>query len=224
MKKVNKYWCLNILCFICGAILASVVTAKICGRYKIQAGHEVALQIAKEIRRYDDFSLNTLKMCEFDRFQLRNIVKEGDSLVYETRWVRVGRVAVDYYYIEGDSVYWSNAYEETRKHVPAIQGADAATFMVARGTDYAKDKNHVYYPDGINYWDDYDDEWQEGRPSPVHVVKGADPNTFRCLGYSFAMDDSCMYFEGRPIFRNSLLLNPVNCLIFNSIYASIFAG
>ncbi len=224
MKKVYKYLCFNILCFICGAILASVVTATICRQCEIKAGREVTLQIAKEIGRYDDFSLNTLNMCEFDRFQLRNIVKVGDSLVYETRWQNVRSRSIDYYYIEGDSVYWSNAEYETRKNVPAIKGADAVSFMVAKGTDYAKDKNHVYYPKDINYWDDYDEEWPAGMPTPVHIVEGADPATFRCLGYSFAMDDHSMYFEGRPIFRNSLLLNPVNCLIFDSIYASIIAG
>lgn len=208
----------NLICFALGAISSTLITIVVLRSGSASCRTDGATEDSVEL-----YNINGEDICEFDRMQLNNIVRDGDSLTYLTRWVKVESEMIDYYYRQGDSVYWSNAYQETRKNVPAIQGADAETFMVAKGTDYAKDKNNVYYPEGINYWDNYDSEWPEGRISPIRIVQGADPKTFRCLGYSFAMDKTQMFFEGRYICWNPLLFNPENCRIFNSIWSSMSA-
>lgn len=208
----------NLIFFALGAVIASLVTIVLFHVYSVSKSDNNTDIIAERFKFLIEDGT-----CEFDRMQLKNIVRDGDSLIYLTRWVKVGAEEIDYYYRQGDSVYWSNTDKETRKNVPAIPGADAETFMVAKGTDYAKDKNNVYYPEGINYWDDYSD-WPEGMPSPVKIVQGADPETFSCLGYSFAKDKSKMFFEGRYIWWNSLLLNPENCRIFDCIWGSMAAA
>lgn len=73
---------------------------------------------------------------------------------------------------------------------------DIPTFKVCKNSDYAKDKNTVYYPiDTIhlvsdNFWIIYTDNF---------IVEGADPNTFKYIGDGYAVDKYNMYYRGEVV-------------------------
>lgn len=147
-----------------------------------------------------------------------------DSIKDMTKWVKVGSRRIGYYYRKGDKVYWSDA--EINHHdefVPPIAEADAETFVIAVGTNYAKDKNHVYWwsydEDIIEY-----DEWPDGGESPVEILKGADPKAFRSLGSGFACDESKMYFEGEEIEWDDRFFDPAVCRLVGSMWGTNGSG
>ncbi len=77
-----------------------------------------------------------------------------------------------------------------------MEGVDTSTFQVFPGSNYAKDKNGVYYPlervcvDGANWGVCY---------CTKYVVPGADPASFTYLGNSYASDKKNVYFGGHVI-------------------------
>lgn len=74
---------------------------------------------------------------------------------------------------------------------------DASSFEVARGTGYAKDDKHVYYP----YYTYFVDTEIDGF-GPVfegYVVDGADPETFKYIGNGYGIDKNRMYLRGEEI-------------------------
>ena len=137
-----------------------------------------------------------------------NLGRIPDSIKDMTEWVSVSTKRVNNYYRKGDFVYWSDAYiNQNDEYVPKISGADANTFMIDIGSQYAKDQNNVY-------WWEYDedvleyDEWPAGHYSPVEIIKGADSRTFRSLGSGFACDKNTMYFRGRKIEWDNRFFDP----------------
>ncbi|WP_028979849.1 DKNYY domain-containing protein [Sporocytophaga myxococcoides] len=93
------------------------------------------------------------------------------------------------YFRRGSEVYCGDV--EYNDH--PMKGADTASFEVYLGTEYARDKNKVYYPIQINC--------QEGRDYGVcyctdYIVKNADPGTFNYLGNEFGSDKNFAFYSG----------------------------
>lgn len=76
-----------------------------------------------------------------------------------------------------------------------LENVDVSTFEIWKNSDYARDKNRVYYPinftciefengDGMCFYDEY-------------VVENANPNTFEYLGKEYAKDDKSFFFKGK---------------------------
>lgn len=78
-------------------------------------------------------------------------------------------------------------------NIEPLKNIDVKTFQVLPGTEYAKDKNNVYFPleticidykdCGVCYFDQI-------------IIEGANPKTFRYLGKEYATDDNLVFFRG----------------------------
>ena len=137
------------------------------------------------------------------RFENRDI----DAIKDMAEWLSVDTADIDCYYRIGDKVYWSQDLKEYREHNPPIAEADANTFVIANGTHYAKDKDHVYYPIGM--YDGFEIDligWPE--ESWAKIIEGADPATFKYIGHGIAADKDNMYYKGERIMWDNELLDP----------------
>ena len=135
-------------------------------------------------------------------------VPDGDSVKYNTRWLPVLNRRVDNYYRVDKKIYWSDAECYSSTNDPAVENADAETFQIAFGTGYAKDKNHVYYPLAPYITDELYEYMPNLSKSPVGIVHGANPETFRCLGYGFATDGNLMFYNGEQIQWDNAYFDP----------------
>lgn len=106
-----------------------------------------------------------------------------------------------YYRIEG-SIYGTteNNCSCAIKYNSPLE-VDVATFLIAKGNDYAKDKNQVYFPislrtvDFLPGFEDCDDATYITR----YVVQNADSKSFKYLGDGYAIDKHHMYKNGERI-------------------------
>ncbi len=96
-----------------------------------------------------------------------------------------------------------------------LQGVDIPSFEVCKGSGYAKDRNHVYYPiritceDGLIEDSDGGEREYGGCYFQEYVIEGSDPATFNYLGNGYAVDKANMYLNGKIItWDNSVLENP----------------
>lgn len=85
-------------------------------------------------------------------------------------------------------------------------GADIETFRVCKGSEYAKDKYHVYYPqneicfDGIKVNDEIGEyEGCGGTVAEKIVLKGAKPSQFKYIGNGYAVSGNKMFHDGEVI-------------------------
>lgn len=83
-----------------------------------------------------------------------------------------------------------------------LEGADAFSFEVCKGSLYARDRDHVYYPImkmGVNI----DSLWGSvTRFSEVYGrvrIDKADPKTFKYIGDGYGIDKKHMYYNGEEI-------------------------
>lgn len=77
-----------------------------------------------------------------------------------------------------------------------LKEVDIPSFVVCKGSGYAKDNKHVYYPLSVTceegtefsgcYFEDY-------------IVEDADPDTFKYIGNGYAVDHNNMFYEGKVI-------------------------
>lgn len=84
--------------------------------------------------------------------------------------------------------------------------ADIETFRVCIGSEYAKDKHHVYYPQDRLCVDGFkeDEETGEyeacgGTVAKKMILKGAKPSQFKYIGNGFAVSGNKMYHNGEMI-------------------------
>lgn len=77
-----------------------------------------------------------------------------------------------------------------------IPYVDMPTFKVCKGTNYAKDKNRVYYPLSYSFWDGMD---CGGENIDEYIILTADPETFKYLGNDYAIDRHNMYYKGEIV-------------------------
>lgn len=105
------------------------------------------------------------------------------------------------FWLEADVRKWSSILKNDE-----IKGADCETFEVCRGTQYAKDKNKVYYPRHV--WCNYIDigntplskiDIMVYSYADEHVVEGASPESFKYIGNGYAIDRKHMYEAGDEI-------------------------
>lgn len=87
-----------------------------------------------------------------------------------------------------------------KKHIkemlPHLENSDYKSFQICIGSKYAKDKYQVYYPiESICF----DGEDIGGCYFTEYIIKDADPNTFKYIGYGFAMDEKNIYRYGKKI-------------------------
>lgn len=123
-------------------------------------------------------------------------------------WVKLEEgKSIDGYILNNNHIYGGEFdYVKDLKGIPPLEGVDIKTFEVCKGSGYARDKNHVYYPirilacDGEGY----------GYLCYVeYIVKTnyfyglvsiyANPHSFKYIGNGYAVDGSTMYYRGRKL-------------------------
>ena len=123
-------------------------------------------------------------------FQPSGIIDRTEEFSGKNTWVSLGHnERIDgYTRINGD-IYGG----EIACNVKPLKNIDIKTFEVLAGTQYAKDKNHVYYPITITCIDYVD--CGVCYYSKV-LVADANPANFRYLGKDYATDGKHVYFRG----------------------------
>lgn len=93
-------------------------------------------------------------------------------------------------------------------------GADIETFRVCKGSEYAKDKYHVYYPqheicfDGIKVNEETGEyEGCGGTVAEKIVLRGAKPSQFKYIGNGYAVSGNKMFHYGEVIEWNDSIAN-----------------
>ncbi len=93
--------------------------------------------------------------------------------------------------------------------------ADIETFCVCKGSEYAKDKNHIYYPQNIVCYDGVKENEETGEyegfggsMAKKIILKGAKPSQFKYIGNGFAVSVNRMYHNGEVIEWNDSIANP----------------
>ena len=81
--------------------------------------------------------------------------------------------------------------------------ADIETFRVCKGTEYAKDKYRVYYPQDEVCYDGID---CGGVIAEKIVLEGANPRRFRYIGNGYAVSGNQMYLNGEKIEWNDSII------------------
>lgn len=103
----------------------------------------------------------------------------------------------DWYYFKEGGVYGMSPTDfKYYRYIDPLEGIDIPSFEVCKGSLYAKDKNHVYYPlleeceDGPEYGACYMVEY---------IIEEADPTTFKYIGNGCGVDRRNMYRNGVKI-------------------------
>lgn len=97
----------------------------------------------------------------------------------------------------GDKIYGGYYYGKSIQNaIKPMEFVDAETFCVCIGSEYAKDKNHVYYPLHVICEDA--DEFG-GCYFAEYIVSGVRPSDFRYLGNGYGTDGYDLFFEGEKV-------------------------
>lgn len=75
-------------------------------------------------------------------------------------------------------------------------GADIETFRVCKGSEYAKDKYHVYYPQNEVCFDGLD---CGGTVAEKIILRGARPSQFKYIGNGYAVSGNKMFHDDEVI-------------------------
>lgn len=93
--------------------------------------------------------------------------------------------------------------------------ADIETFRVCIGSEYAKDKHHVYYPQDQVCFDGFKEDEKTGEyeafggtVAKKMILKGARPSQFKYIGNGYAVSGNKMYYNGEVIEWNDSIANP----------------
>lgn len=146
--------------------------------------------------------------------QQNAIQRDMNNIVDRGEWVSLlPGVSIGNYHNKGGEIYWSKFYpEEYNYYYSPFKGVDIESFKVCKYSDYAKDKNRVYYPvsvcciDGTEYGGCYAEEY---------VVEGADPSTFKYVGNGYAVDSCHMYSEGEEIPWDNVVISSKGRILRN---------
>ena len=126
-------------------------------------------------------------------FEPIGIINRTSEFTNAYTWVKLGdKECIDGYTWIGNSIFGG----EIACNISPLINIDISSFEVYAGTQYAKDKNHVYYPIvipcidfedcGVCFFSEY-------------IIKGANPETFRYLDKDYAKDNKFVYFRGKKI-------------------------
>ena len=93
--------------------------------------------------------------------------------------------------------------------------ADIVTFRVCKGSEYARDKRHVYYPQDQVCFDGFKEDEKTGEyeafggtVAKKMILKGARPSQFKYIGNGYAVSGNKMYYNGEAIEWNDSIANP----------------
>lgn len=115
--------------------------------------------------------------------------------------VPIGESVMGYNNI-GGKVYWEYIVGMDFTEDERLE-ADIETFRVCKGTEYAKDKRRVYYPQDEVCYDGID---CGGVIAEKIVLGGANPSRFRYIGDGYAVSGNQMYLNGKKIEWNDSII------------------
>lgn len=128
----------------------------------------------------------------------------SDNISDKGEWVSVpADSSVEGYNNIGGKIYWGYIVGADFAEDEDV-GADIATFRVCKGSEYAKDRHHVYYPQVVICFDGLD---CYGTYAEKIVLKGAKPSQFKYLGNGYAVSGNKMFHNGEVIEWNDSIAN-----------------
>ena len=113
----------------------------------------------------------------------------------QNNWIELKEgQSIDGYTKKNNQIYCG----ETKCNAKPMSGVDVTTFRICPGSQYAKDKNYVYYPIniicidytdcGVCYCDKY-------------IIKNVDVHNFTYLEKDYATDKKKVFFRGEEILQ-----------------------
>lgn len=129
----------------------------------------------------------------------------SDNISDKGEWVSVpvDSVAEGYNNI-GGKIYWGYIIGEFTEEDNV--GADIETFRVCKGSEYAKDKYHVYYPQVVICYDGFKEDKETGEyegfggeVAEEIILRGAKPSQFKYIGNGYAVSGNKMFHDGEVI-------------------------
>lgn len=104
----------------------------------------------------------------------------------------------------GGQVYWEYIVGDFTEEDNV--GADIETFQVCKGSEYAKDKYHVYYPQVVICYDGFKEDKETGEyegfggeVAEKIILRGAKPSQFKYIGNGYAVSGNKMFHDGEVI-------------------------
>ena len=120
----------------------------------------------------------------------------SDNISDKGEWVSVPTdCSVEGYNNIGGQIYWGYIVGMDFTENENI-GADIETFRVCKGSEYAKDKHHVYYPQNEVCFDGLD---CGGTVAEKIILRGARPSQFKYIGNGYAVSGNKMFHDGEVI-------------------------
>lgn len=129
----------------------------------------------------------------------------SDNISDKGEWVSVAAdSSVEGYNNIGGQIYWGYIVGIDFTEEDNV-GADIETFRVCKGSEYAKDKYHVYYPQNEVCFDGLD---CGGTVAEEIILKGAKPSQFKYIGNGYAVSGNKMFHNGEVIEWNDSIAKP----------------
>lgn len=120
----------------------------------------------------------------------------SDNISDKGEWVSVPTdCSVEGYNNIGGQIYWGYIVGMDFTENENI-GADIETFRVCKGSEYAKDKHHVYYPQNEVCFDGLD---CGGAVAEKIILRSARPSQFKYIGNGYAVSGNKMFHDGEVI-------------------------
>lgn len=122
-----------------------------------------------------------------------------EEMVDDKLWVSIAEGdTIDCYIRYKGHIYSTDRSRPLEKREP-LYPIDAATFMVCKGTGYAKDQYRVYYPLKPKYLRTAEDDLEKSVPYALQwVVETGNPEKFAYLGEGYGFDGDRMFLNGEP--------------------------
>lgn len=125
----------------------------------------------------------------------------SDNITDKGEWVSVPvDSSVEGYNNIGGQIYWGYIvgidFTEMNLTEEDYIDADIETFRVCKGSEYAKDKHHVYYPQVVICFDGLD---CCGTVAEKIILKEAKPSQFKYIGNGYAVSGNKMFHDGEVI-------------------------
>lgn len=113
-------------------------------------------------------------------------------------WIRLTNGQECDWYIQKDNVIYGIEISDTAwlRYYEPLEDVDIYSFEVCKGSGYAKDNHHVYYPLEVTCEDGYE---FSACYFAKYIIREADPQTFKHIGNGYAVDHNNMFFEGEVI-------------------------
>ena len=141
-------------------------------------------------------SLLSLSSCSY----------RSDNITDKGEWVSVpADSSVEGYNNIDGQIYWGYIVGMDFTEEDNV-GVDIETFRVCKGSEYAKDKYHVYYPQVVICYDGIKEDKDTGEYEGVGgevaeklIISGAKPSQFKYIGNGYAVSGNKMFHNGELI-------------------------